>query len=166
MTWWGSFEVCNNRKRNIPWMPEGGAQSKGKDHVSNRQEREILKTFWAFYTISFFLFFSVFSFEGWVPIPFEINNLFFPPIFFLGRGKINKSTAEGNGFKQWAGVWNSALGKSSAHSLPSLISFVCKWTYTVGLTSNGPGGTVKELAQYHYFKEVLGLLQVPLYVYF
>lgn len=44
MTWWGSFEVCNNRKRNIPRMPEGGAQSKGKDRVYAGQEREILKT--------------------------------------------------------------------------------------------------------------------------
>lgn len=83
-------------------MPEGGAQSKGKDHVNNVPERNS-ENLLRFHTISFFSLFSVLSFERWVPIPFEINNLP-PPIFFLGRGKINKSTTEGNQFKQWAGV--------------------------------------------------------------
>lgn len=38
-------------------MPEGGAQSKGKDHVYNGQESEILETFGAFTQYPFFSFF-------------------------------------------------------------------------------------------------------------
>lgn len=76
----------------------------------------------SFYTISFFLCFSVFSFEGWVPMPFEINNLF--PPFFLGRGKINKSTDEGNPFKEGAGVWNLRFGEVSC-TQPALGNQFC-----------------------------------------
>lgn len=120
-TWWGSLEVCNNRKRNVPWMPEGGAQSKGKDHVYNGQEQEILKTFWALTPSPFFSFISVFSLEGWVPIPSEINNL--PLHFFLGRRKINKSTGEGNQLKHWAGVWYLCFREGSCTQPPLCMQF-------------------------------------------
>lgn len=115
----------------------------------------------SFYTISFFLFFSEFSFEGWVPMPFEINNLF--SHFLLGRGKINKSADEGNQFKQWAGIWKLCFREVSSTQPLLSNQFVCKWTCTVGLAPNNAGGTVTKLAQdYHYFKEVFGLLQIPL----
>lgn len=163
MTWRGSFEVCSIRKRNIPWMPEGGAQSKGKDHVYNGQKREILKTFWAFTQYPFFSFFSILFWRMGSNTFWNKQPSFFPPC----REKINKSSTEGNQFNNVQVSETSALGKSHTHSLQSLISFVCKWTYTVGLASNDAEGTVKESAQdNHYFKEAFGLLQIPLYVYF
>lgn len=120
MTWRGSFEVCSIRKRNIPWKPEGGAQSKGKDHVYNGQKREILKTFWAFTQYPFFSFFSILFWRMGSNTFWNKQPSFFPPC----REKINKSSTEGNQFKQCAGFWNLCFREVS-HTQPPVSNQFC-----------------------------------------
>lgn len=114
----GALKLVNNRKRNRPWMPEGGAQSKGKDRVYNGQERNS-ENLLSFHTISFFSLFRVFF---WTMGSNTLWNKQSPPpppsFFFLGRGKINKSTADSNQFKHWAGVWNLCFREISSTQPP------------------------------------------------
>lgn len=75
------------------------------------------------------------------------------PVFprWGGTKVLLRLTASSNGQVPGSSAFRKSLVPAS-----SLISFICKWTYTVGLAPNDARGTRKKLAQdNHYFKRCL-----------